>query len=122
MNNDLRQDTKRKWFLWGMTFAWIPFIPTIIGLFNSFKGISENKATGLAAVAGGWSEGYVTFGLILSLLLPLAAIVLLAKSSSSLHPMRTLLSWFSIGWSVLALVFSGLSVWMLFSHVATAAR
>jgi len=77
MDNNLGQDTKKKW-LWGMTFAWIPFIPTPIRLFISFKGLSENKATGLAAVAGGWSAGYVTFGLILSLLLPLAAIGLLA--------------------------------------------
>jgi hypothetical protein len=122
MDNDLDRDKKKRWFLWGLAFAWIPLLPMMIGIVNAFKGMSENKATGLTAVAGGWTEGYVTFGLMLSVLLPLAAIVLLAKSSSSLHPMRTLVSWFSICWSVLALLLSGLSVWILFSHVATAAR
>jgi hypothetical protein len=121
MNNKLSLDTKKKWFLWGMTFAWIPFIPTIIGIFNSFKGISENKATGLAAVAGGLAEGYATLGLILTLAMPVTAIVLLGKSLSRLHPTRALLSCLSICGSVLVLVLSGLSVWVLFIHTSQAA-
>ena len=117
MDTNLGQDTKKKW-LWGMTFAWIPFIPTIIGIFNSFKGIAENKATGLAAVAGGLAEGYAALGLMLTLMMPVAAIVLLGKSLSRLHPMRPVLSWLSICGSVLVLVLSGLSIWVLFIHTS----
>jgi|SRR5215831_16380288 len=125
MNNELSPDTKKKWFWWGMILAWIPIIPAITGILNAFKGISEQKATGLGAVAGGVAEVYATLGMMLALIVPVAAIVLLGKSLSSLHPMRTLVSWLSICWSVLLLVLSGLSVWFLFfqmPHAATAAR
>jgi hypothetical protein len=107
---------------WGMTLALIAFLPTIIGIFNVFRaGISENKATGLGAVAVGLTEAYATLGLILTLMLPVAAIVLLGKSLSRLHPMRALLSWLSICGSVLVLVLSGLSIWVLFIHTSQAA-
>jgi hypothetical protein len=125
MDNELSHNAKRKWFLWGMTLAWIPLNPVMIGIFNAFRGISEQKATGLGAVAGGLAEGYAMLGMIVTLLLPVAAIALLGKSLSGVHPMRTLVSWLSICWSVLVLALSGLSVWMLFfrmSHTASIAH
>jgi len=118
MDNELSHDAKRKWFLWGMILAWIPVIPAIIGIFNAFRGISEQKATGLGAVAGGVAEVYATLGMIFVLILPVAAIVLLGKSLSSVHPVRTLFSWLSICRSVLVLALSGLSVWVLFFQMS----
>lgn len=35
-----------------------------IGMSNAFRGVFEQKATGLGAVAGVIAEGYVTFGVI----------------------------------------------------------
>jgi len=118
-------DHKRKWFLWGTVLTWTLSIPLIIGMFNSFRGISEQKATGLGAVAGGLAEGYVTFGLIFSLVLPVGAIVLLVRSFSGRHRMRALVSVLYICWSALALALAGLFVWLSFiylPHVAGGPR
>jgi hypothetical protein len=57
------------------------------------------KATGLAAVAGGLTEAYVTFGFTLTLVLPVAAIVLLARSLSGASRMRKVFSSLWIFWS-----------------------
>src|SRR5580693_4705959 len=62
-------DAKTKRFFWGMVLEWIPSAPLIIGVFSSFRGISGQKATGLGAIAGGVSEVYLTFGVILTFLL-----------------------------------------------------
>ncbi len=61
----------------------IPFMILFFNFFNAFRAISQEKATGLAAVAGGPTEAYVTFGLILSFMLPVAAIVMLFRSFSA---------------------------------------
>jgi len=42
MDTNLGQDTKKKW-LWGMTFAWIPFIPTIIGISTPLRESPRTK-------------------------------------------------------------------------------
>jgi biopolymer transport protein ExbB/biopolymer transport protein TolQ len=41
---------------------------TVVGILNAFKGIANNKATGLSAVAGGSAEALVTtaFGLLVA--------------------------------------------------------
>ena len=55
-------DLKKKRFLWGAALAWAAWVPTLIGLGNAFSGISREKATGLAAVAGGLVEMFVVWG------------------------------------------------------------
>src|SRR5438445_13337675 len=89
MDEDRSQDRKRTWFIWGMVLAWTPFIPFILGLFHAFSGVSEQKATGLAAVAGGIAEMYTTFALIIAFIIPVAAIVLFGRSLSSGPDMLT---------------------------------
>ena len=116
MEEGTSYDRKRKWFVWGILLAWTPSIPLVIMFFNSFREISTQKATGLGAVAGGVSEGYTTFGFILALVLPVGAIVLLAKSISGGHRMRSLFSILSICWSALALFFVSLFVWLLYFY------
>jgi biopolymer transport protein ExbB len=44
----------------GSTAPFVGLFGTVMGILNAFKGISEQKATGLAAVAGGIAEALVT--------------------------------------------------------------
>jgi hypothetical protein len=106
-------DPKRKQFLWGMVLAWIPSVPLLIGVFRSFRGISEQRATGIGAIAGGVTEVYLTFGLILTFILLGGAIVLLGRSFSGGHPMRATLSALSMCWSALIFSVLGVLVWLL---------
>jgi hypothetical protein len=105
-------DPKRKWFLWGMVLAWTASIPIIIGLLDSFRGVSEQKATGLGAVAG-LADVYLTFGLILTFVFLVGAIVLLGRSFSRGHRTRAILSVLSMGWSALMLFVFSLLMWLL---------
>jgi len=117
MNEDRSQERKRTWFIWGMVLAWTPFIPFNLGLFHAFSGVSEQKATGLAAVAGGIAEMYATFALIIAFILPVAAIVLLGRSFSSGHGIRALFAALAICWSGLFLFLYGLATWMFFVYL-----
>ena len=53
----------------GSTAPFVGLFGTVMGILNAFKGISEQKATGLGAVAGGISEALVTtaFGLLVAI-------------------------------------------------------
>lgn len=113
---------RRKWFLWGMILSWISCIPVIVGALNAFRGITEQKATGLGAVAGALAEAYATLGLLLALVLPVGAIVLLAKSISRGHRIRTVISLLHICGSAVTFIFAGLAVWVLFIYLPHAPR
>jgi hypothetical protein len=125
MDDSLSYDRKKKSFVWGTVLTGTLSIPLIIIFFRAFKGIFAEKATGLAAVAGGVAEAYVTLGVLLSLALPLAAIVLLLRSFSAGHRMRTLISLLCICACGLTLALAGLFVWMVLiylPHIAGGAR
>ena len=100
MDESFSHDRQRRFFFWGMILTGTLSIPLIICFINAFRGIFAEKATGLAAVAGGLAEAYVTLGVVLSLGLPVIAIVLLLKSFSAGHRMRGL-----------TLALAGLFVW-----------
>ena len=117
MDDSSSDERKRKYFLWGTVLTWTLSVPLIIGIFHAFRGISEQKATGLGAVAGGLAEAYVIFGLILAFVLPAGAIVLLVRSFSAGHWARTLLSLLYICGSALTLAFAGLFVWLSFIYL-----
>ncbi len=108
MNAD---ETKKKWFLWGILLAWVPAVPLIYGMATALKGVSEQKATGLGAVAGGLGEVYLVFGIGLTLICEVAAIVLLVRAFSKGHLGRALISVLSILVSALILCLFGLFVW-----------
>ena len=111
MDDSSSHDRKRKCFFWGTVLTWTLSIPLIIGIFsNAFKGISEEKATGLGAIAGGLAEAYVTLGLLLSLVLPVGAIVLLVRSFSGF-------SLLYICGCALTLALAGLFVWLSFIYL-----
>lgn len=53
----------------GSTAPFVGLFGTVVGIINAFQGISQQKATGLGAVAGGISEALVTtaFGLFVAI-------------------------------------------------------
>ena len=54
----------------GSTAPFVGLFGTVIGIINAFKGISTEKATGLAAVAGGIAEALVTTAIGLFVAVP----------------------------------------------------
>jgi hypothetical protein len=125
MDDSLNYDRQRKSFFWGTVLTGTLSIPLIIVFFNAFRGMFAEKAIGLAAVAGGLAEAYVTLGVLLSLGLPVAAIVLLLRSFSAGHRMRALISLLCICASALTLALAGLFTWMVLiylPHIAGGAR
>jgi hypothetical protein len=117
MDDPSSYDRKSWWFLSGLVLTCVLAVPLIIGLSNTFRGISAQKATGIGAVAGGLTEAYVTFGLLLAFVFPVTAIVLLVKSFSGGHPLRGVLSVLCICWNALTLAFAGLFVWLWFIYL-----
>lgn len=107
-------DIKRKRFLWGVCLAWTPFlfliIPTAIGIFGAFRGISREKATGLSAVAGGFTEFLSTFVLVFEV----AAFILLLRTFSGARPVRALFSALSICCNGFMLIILGPFLWTVF--------
>ena len=104
-------DPNRKRFLLGASLAWAPWVPTLIGLGYAFRGISNSKATGLAAVAGGVAESFIIWGIATMITSQVAAIVWLSRSFSHEHPVRGLVSGLSICLSLLMLVLTCLLIW-----------
>ena len=54
----------------GSTAPFVGLFGTVVGILNAFRGISSQKATGLAAVAGGISEALVTTAIGLFVAIP----------------------------------------------------
>ncbi len=54
----------------GATAPFVGLFGTVVGILNAFRGISENKATGLGAVAGGIAEALVTTAVGLFVAIP----------------------------------------------------
>jgi hypothetical protein len=113
MNEGRSHGCSPQWFLWGVVLAGISSVPFIILLFNALRGMSQEKATGLGAVAGGGTEAYATFGFI-TFVLPVAAIVLLSRSLSGGNLTRRVFSVLSIVWSGLMLLVYGVGGWFVF--------
>jgi hypothetical protein len=105
-------ELKKKRFLWGVALAWAPWIPTLIGLRIAFRGISEQKATGLGALGAGLVESFVLWGIVAILVGQVTAIVLLFRAFSPGHWVRSLFSVLSICLSGLMLLLVGLFLWM----------
>jgi biopolymer transport protein ExbB/biopolymer transport protein TolQ len=54
----------------GSTAPFVGLFGTVVGIINAFKGISQEKTTGLGAVAGGISEALVTTAIGLLVAIP----------------------------------------------------
>jgi len=115
----MEDELKRMRFFWGVALAWTPWVPTIIGLSSAFRGISNTKATGLAAVAGGFAEMYVMAGLAATVICEVSAMVLLFRALSAGHGVRSAFSALSICMSALMILLFCLSLWLFWfqSHL-----
>ncbi|MGA2962289.1 MAG: hypothetical protein ABSD96_11500 [Candidatus Korobacteraceae bacterium] len=106
--------TMKDRFLKGVLLAWVSFFVFIVpGLIYSFRGISENKATGMGAVAGGVSEGLMTFGVAAMMITQIASIILLARTFEKGHSLRSLFSVVSICCSLLLVSITAVFVWLI---------
>jgi hypothetical protein len=112
MNFETAYEPRKGRFVWGLVLAWTPAIPIIIGMSNIFRGISENKATGIGALLGGLVEAYVIFGFIAAVAFQVVGIVLLARSFSEGGRARAFFSLISIAWSMFALFLAGVFLWL----------
>ena len=105
-------DLKQKRFLWGVALAWAPWVPAMIGFASAFRGVSNTKATGLAAVAGGMAEMYALLGFAGTLICEVSAIALLFRAFSRGHGVRSAFSVLSICMSGLMIMLFCLSMWL----------
>src|SRR5438445_13740916 len=96
----------------GLLLAWTPLmffiVPTAIGIIGAIAQMSTQNATGLGAVAGGFTEVVATFGLVVIVASEVAAIVMLLRTLSRSHPVRTTVAVISICCSGLLLLALGL--------------
>ena len=113
--NESAIDTPRR-FRWGFLLvcaSWIPVWIVVFRAFNGFRGISENKATGLGAVAGGYVENLGIFGAMAAVALAVIGITLLIRSCSREHWLRSLFSLVVIFLTTLPILFTVFSFWEL---------
>ncbi|MGD0415112.1 MAG: hypothetical protein ABSA80_07160 [Terriglobales bacterium] len=120
MDDILTHERKKRWFVWGTVVTCTLSIPLIIDISNAFNGIAKEKATGLAAVAGGLGEGYVAFGVVLAFAMPITAIFLLSRSFARGHGVRSLLSLVCICFNALMLALAGLFLWLYLVYLPRA--
>jgi hypothetical protein len=86
-------------------------VPTAIGIIRAIADISSEKATGLAAVAGGVGEVVATFGLMVLFAAEIVGSVLLVRRSSRNHPIRTVVAIVSVFCGGLLPLVLGLFLW-----------
>jgi hypothetical protein len=108
----VEDELKQKRFVWGVALAWAPWIPMMIGIGYTFRGISGTKATGLSAVAGGFAESYVLVGLAATAICEVSALMLLFRAFSRGHGARSIVSVLSIFMSGLMILLFCFSLWM----------
>ncbi len=101
-------------FLLGILLAWVPIVIVIAPIFVSVFGeITNQKATGLGAVAGGLSEALLTFGIVAFVTTQIVAIVFLVRSIGSAETSQNIVAILTAGFSVLVLVATGLLLWLM---------
>jgi hypothetical protein len=107
-------DQDRKRFAWGVGLAWLPLVLLAgLGLFSALRGVSQEKATGLAAVAGGFAEALATFGLLAFVGCQVAAIVLLGRAVKREQWGRSMVAVIAIVSSAGILALTALATWWL---------
>lgn len=107
---------KRRRFLVGMALAWVPLSFFVVGLANAFRGISESKATGLGAVAGGFTAYFFLFGFVTAVTFMVLAVVLLAQGVTRQAPARSLISVVTIFFCAIWLFGVGIAVYLRFRY------
>jgi hypothetical protein len=110
-------DIDKKRFGLGMGLAWVPILLVMgPGVVSTFRGISQEKATGLAAVAAGFMEFFVMFGFVAFVACEVAGIVILARGIRRERWGRSMAAVVSIAASLLILT-SMVSMMWWFWHL-----
>lgn len=110
-------DGDKKRFALGMALAWVPTLLVIgPGLVSSFRGMSQEKATGLAAVGAGFMEFFAAFGFGLFIACEVAGIVLLARGIGPERWGRSLAAVVSIVVSLLIVASTILATWWFWHY------
>lgn len=104
-----------KRFLWGMALVWAPWIPILIAFGSVLYQMSRVKATGIGAVAGGFSEIFLMYGVVGTFVAQMFAIVLLSRSLAPGRPLRNFFSIVSLCLSVLMIVIITVFLWLSWS-------
>ena len=99
-------------FRWGLILAWVPLAFFLVPAFMAVIKAQPNKATGLGAVGGGLTEATLQFGFVAIVASELGAIVMLVRTFSGTHPLRSVVALASIFSSVLLLVVLGAFLWL----------
>ena len=107
------QPMNHRRFLWGILLVCASSIPVGIGFFDSFRGLSGSKATGIGAVAGGIAESFVPFGLACALVFSAVGIVFLVRTFSREHWWRSLFAAAAICLSTMTIILVVVFGWYL---------
>lgn len=102
----------KKWLILGLVLSLTTVIPVAVGLLGTLHG--RNAIAGVRDVAGSVIISFTVFGLAVTSLSQVAAIVLLFRSFPFGYRVFSTLS---ICWSGLILVLSGVCMWMLLAEV-----
>jgi len=111
-------EAKKKRFLWGVALTCsvsLLFLPTFVSMF-----LSNSKVTGLAAIAGGMAEVFIEYGIAAVLIGQTVALILLFRSFSKGHWLRSIFSFLSIclsGFMLLLVAFFFWIVWFQSHHI-----
>lgn len=106
-------DPKRNRFLWGLAVGWFTLVPLVYGCANAFKGVTEQKATGIGVIAGGIVEVCAIVGAFVLLVSPMIAIYLLVTSWSRGQAARNILALITMAWSGFTLFIILGAAWMI---------
>jgi hypothetical protein len=112
MEEENKGNDAKKCLILGLCLSWTPVIPVAVGLLGSL-----HTGTALASVhdvAGSVIIAFLTFGLLVTALSQIAAVVLLLRSLPFGYRVFAALS---ICWSGLVLALSGVCVWMVLGKV-----
>ena len=88
----------------------------IFGLGNALRGITKEKATGIAAVTGALAETFISAGLLATFAFEVVAIVFLLRAFERGQGLRGLFSAFSICMGGVMLLLLGLFVWLTWTR------
>ena len=105
-------DIDKKRFGLGVGLAWAPILFVVgPGIVSAFRGVSQEKATGLAVVASGVTEFFAMFGFVAFVACEVAGIVLLARGIGRERWGRSMVAVVSIVVSLLFLTSTVFIMW-----------
>jgi hypothetical protein len=107
-------DAEKKRLGWGLALTWVPVV-IVWGMWFAltFRDLSQEKATGLGAIAAELGEALVLFGLVTFLACQVAGITLLAREIRGGGWGRAAECLVSLGSSLVVLTLVLLSFWWL---------